>query len=195
MIKFCVLSLTWIILQIMTTTYAFANDDQWLTFVKIISKNIPKDWQIIDEKDNVIPFGHYDGLKYSGPKGKSLVLMGNVEIDFFWIDNKNKKNYEPLFKEALEIWIMPENYHESWKKYFIMKRQVPAIKIFFNNKIKVYGMPFSVYSPSMPRDRLNEIISQATKMGIVESPHITNKLSWSSWEKDIRRILISNEIW
>lgn len=52
---------------------------------QIVTK-MPGTWRIAQEKSGVIPYGHYDGLKYEGPRGLSLVLEGGRDVCLHWKD-------------------------------------------------------------------------------------------------------------
>ena len=86
---------------------------------RIVAK-MPSTWRVVEEKTGVIPYGHYDGLKYEGPGGLSLVLEGDRDVFLHWKDKSGIWHQESLAKESLEVWIMPSQYHQSWKRFFIV---------------------------------------------------------------------------
>ena len=45
---------------------------------------MPNTWRVVEEKTGVIPYGHYDGLKYEGPGGLALVLEGDRDVFLHW---------------------------------------------------------------------------------------------------------------
>lgn len=151
---------------------------------KIVAK-MPSTWRVVEEKTGVIPYGHYDGLKYEGSGGVLLVLVGSQDMFFKWKDESGAWHQKSFEKEAIELWIMPPEYHLSWKRFFIMKSPVPADQIFSSDAVKIYGMP-SRRPASQHHKQLfddwfnNEVLGHATTMGPKLSP-----LSWTTWKEDI----------
>lgn len=158
---------------------------------KIVAK-MPSTWRVVEEKTGVIPYGHYDGLKYEGPGGVSLVLVGDQDVFLHWKDKKGIWHKEPLAKESLELWIMPPVYHQSWKRFFIMKSPVPAELVYSGKEAKAYGYPTS-RAPSL--EKFNEIVSllPAVTTSWPDSPHHTGILSWLTWKEDIKAVLQTAE--
>jgi len=153
----------------------------------IVAK-MPNNWRVVEEKTGVIPYGHYDGLKYEGPGGLSVVLEGDRDVFLHWKDKNGVWHQQPLAKESLEIWVMPPEYHESWKRFFIMKRPVPAKEIYEGKEAKVYGYP-THHIASL--EKFEEVVSSLPTVATrwPDSPRNTGKLSWTSWREDIKKAL------
>jgi hypothetical protein len=169
---------------------ADAENEQLKQFADRIIAKMPSNWRVVEEKTGVIPYGHYDGLKYEGPGGLVIVLEGDRDVFLHWEDESGMWHQESLAKEALEIWIMPPEYHQSWKRFFIMKSPEPAERIYAGKKAKVYGYPTSRWASQEGRERFNEIVpslSVATRWP--DSPRHTGILSWSTWKEDIKEVL------
>jgi len=158
---------------------------------KIVAK-MPSTWRVVEEKTGVIPYGHYDGSKYEGPGGLSLVLEGDRDVFLHWKDKSGIWHQESLAKESLEVWIMPSQYHQSWKRFFIMKSPVPAERIYSSKEIKVYGYP-AHYIPSL--EKFEETVSSfpAVTTSWPDSPYNTGILSWTTWKEDIKKALQGSE--
>jgi hypothetical protein len=155
---------------------------------KIVA-SMPSTWRAFEEKTGVIPYGHYDGLKYEGPGGLLLVLVGPQDMFYEWKDESGAWHEKSFTKEAIELWIMPPEYHLSWKRFFVMKSPVPADLIFSGDAVKVYGMPSrrptSQHHKQLSDDWFNyEVLPQATTLGPKLSP-----LSWTTWKGDIKEVL------
>jgi hypothetical protein len=151
---------------------------------------IPSNWRVVEEITGVIPYGHYDGLKYEGPGGLSFVLEGDRDVFLHWKDKSGIWHQEPLAKESLEVWIMPPGYHQSWKRFFVMKSPVPAERIYSGKEAKVYGYPTSHWASRESRERFYEIVpSLSVATGWPESPRHTGILSWVTWKEDIKEAL------
>lgn len=158
---------------------------------KIVAK-IPGSWRVIGEKTGVIPYGHYNGLKYEGSGGLSVVLEGDRNVFCHWKNKNGVWHQEALAKESLEIWIMPPEYHQSWKRFFIMKTPVPAEKIYSGKEAKVYSYPTHHIES---REEFEKIISSlpAVITSWPDSPHHTGILSWVTWKEDIKEVLQGSE--
>lgn len=154
---------------------------------KIVAK-MPKTWRVVEEKTGVIPYGHYDGLKYEGPGGLALVLEGDRDVFLHWKDKNGAWHQKPLAKESLEVWVMPPEYHQSWKRFFIMKRLVPAEKIYHGKEVKVYGSPAHHIASLVKFDEIVSSLPVVTTSW-PDSPYHTGRLSWTTWREDIKRTL------
>ncbi len=154
---------------------------------KVVAK-MPSTWRVVEEKTGVIPYGHYDGLKYEGPGGLLLVLIGDRDVFFDWKDKSGVWHQESLAKESLEVWIMPSEYHQSWKHFFVMKSPVPAERIYSGKEVKAYGYP-THHIASL--EKFEEIVSSfsAVTTSWSDSPINTGVLSWTTWENDIKEVL------
>ncbi len=169
---------------------AMADSERLKHIADRIVDKMPSTWRVVEEKTGVIPYGHYDGLKYEGPGGLSLVLEGNRDIFLHWKDKSGVWHQESLAKESLEVWVMPSKYHQSWKRFFIMKSPVPAERIYSGKEVKVYGYLTARWPSYESRERFEEIVpslSVATRWP--DSPRHTGILSWVTWKEDIKEVL------
>jgi len=166
---------------------AMADDDyiRLKLFADNIKANMPNTWKVVEEKTDVIPEWHYEGLKYDGPKGLYLLLVGNHDVDFEWKDKDNIWHKEPIFKEAIALWIMPPEYHQSWKRFFIFKGHVPAEDIYSGENVKIYGDETTYRDPGLP-DRFKEVLPFASQT--TGTPDHTVR-SWVAWKEDIKDVL------
>ena len=150
---------------------------------KIISQ-LSSDWKIIEEKKDVIPFGHYVEPNSQVNLGIEFKVISNKDVFLHWEDKKYVLNKTALAKESLQIWIMPKKYHQSWKRFFIMKKPIPAREIYSNSMIQVYAYT-SHYIAS--KEKFYNLPWTSTAWP--DSPHQTGELSWTNWENDIVNIL------
>ncbi len=155
---------------------------------KIVAK-MPSTWRLVEEKTGVIPSGHYDGLKYEGPGGLYLVLAGDLDVTYNWKDKSGMWHKEPILKEAILLWIMPSEYHQSWKRFFIMKSRVPVEQIYSGKKVKVYGEEGHHWPPEAS-NRFEEIKPHISTYGGTPDHTV---LSWTTWQKDIKKVLQGSE--
>lgn len=151
-----------------------------------ITKILPSNWKLVEKKAGELPSGHYWGMKFDGPRGLLLVFEGNRDVFMHWEDKSGSGHQEALGKEALSLWIMPPEYAESWKRFFVMKRPIPAELIYSGAMTKIYGNPGHHLSPEAEK-RFNEILlTNASSTSWPDSPKDT--LTWATWKEDIRMI-------
>lgn len=154
-----------------TSFFAYANvvmanvpDEKLKEVADEIVATMPGTWKVIEEKIGVIPSGHHDGLKYNGPRGRYMYLAGDQDVIYRWKDRNGTWHEEPILKEAILLWIMPPEYHQSWKRFFVMKRREPVEEIYSDEIAKVYGKEASYWPPSAS-DRFKEIESDIATYG------------------------------
>ena len=111
---------------------------------------IPSTWKVVEEKMGVIPDWHYEGMKYEGPKGLFILLVGEQDVNYEWRDRDNIWHKEPILKEAISLWIMPPEYKQSWRRFFIFKGHVPTKQIYSGDNVKIYGDETTYRSPALP---------------------------------------------
>lgn len=162
--------------------------DQLNDTERLIVEKMPESWQVLDVKRGVIPYGHYDGVDYKGPQGLLLTVEGSRTVYLHWKDNEGLWHREPLAKESLELWIMPPEYHRSWRRFFSMKGPIPAEKIYSGSAVKIYAKPGHYISDS---EALDELISsqEAVSTSWPESPSHTGEISWPNWKNDIKQAI------
>lgn len=168
---------------------AEAEYEQLKQFTDRILAKMPSTWRVVEEKTGVIPYGHYDGLKYEGPGGLVLVLEGDRDVTYDWKDRTGAWHKEPILKEAILLWIMPPEYHQSWKRFFIMKSRVPAERIYSGKGVKVYGKE-GEYGPPSVKNRFEEVLPYASEFGGTPDHTV---LSWTTWKEDIKEALQGSE--
>jgi hypothetical protein len=168
-------------------TESFENE----SITKAILTTVPSTWKLVETKKNEIPYGHYWGYEYDGQKGELLIFMGPKNVMLNWRDTKSNCHQVPLAKESLSLWIMPPDYHESWKRFFYPHRPIPPELIYSGNVCRVYGLPSSRITSD---EEFNKILKQATEICWSDSPDpdvaYKNKgLSWTTWSADLERQL------
>jgi len=180
-----------LVFMLCSVSYALAESDHEMLNVasqKILSR-MPETWKLTETRNDVLPYGHYDGLKYNGPKGLMLVLVGDRDVTFDWKDKSGIWHREPINKEALELWIMPAKYHLSWKRFFVMKSPEAADCIYEGEDFKVYASVSSRRSADAPQERLEEVLPDASAIGRAPDTPEKLDLTWISWQGDIRDAL------
>lgn len=157
-----------------------------------ITKKLPSNWRLVEKKMDEVPWGHYWGMKYTGPKGVLLVFEGSRDVFLHWNDKSGNRHQDALAKEILNLWIMPPDYTESWKRFFVMKRPISAELIYSGGTAKIYGMPDHRLPPEAEK-KFNEILlTRASITSWPDSPQNTGTLSWTKWKRDIKNIFENN---
>jgi hypothetical protein len=113
-------------------------------------------------------------------------------VNFQWRDHQKQLHQEAIAKEALKLWIMPPEYHESWKRHFMFHRPIPAILIEAGEAAKVYG--FQTHH-IVNRPKFEARLKEAIFTSWPNSPHDEGSpLSWKSWRKDLKTVLKKGEL-
>lgn len=154
-----------------------------LFYTKLLNV-VPAEWTIVEKNEDVIPYGHYAGDTIN--KGISILLKGNKDVYVHWKDKLSVTHKEAVAKESVEIWIMPSDYRQSLKRFFIIKRKDPAEFLFSNDDIQVYARISHVLTN---KERFNEILSMSSTINWPSSPYNTKLVSWKGWRGEISRIL------
>jgi hypothetical protein len=170
-----------------TESLASENDDynRLNTFIAKIETAIPKNWKIVERKIGQIPEWHYDGIKYDGPRGVYLLMVGDQHVDYKWRDQANTwHNKIQFFKEAIGLWIMPAEYHESWKRFFTFKGHATTPAIYLGKDVKVYGQ--EVIYPNFQSLDLKKVFPNVSFFGGAPEHSVR---SWINWKNDINTAL------
>lgn len=184
--RICKIMMALVLLGLFAIGTAGADDyDELRYYAEQIKENLPAGWWVVKKETGVIPSGHYDGLKYEGSGGISLYLAGTEVIDYNWKDQEGTWNGEPILKEAIILWIMPSDYRQSWKRFFVMKSQVSASQIYGSRYMRLYGEEVS-YWPPEASDRFRDILPHIAAYG--GSPRGT-VVSWVAWREDVTRVV------
>jgi hypothetical protein len=168
-------------------------DDERLNraIVRIVA-SMPDTWKLNAERTraDVIPDGHYDGLKYEGKGGLKVALVGTEDVTYDWRDMSGVWHREPILKEAIVLWIMPPEYSQSWKRFFVMKSRVPVPLIYSGKKVHVYGLE-SFQGPPGGSNRFREVLPYASQFAATPEHTVS---SWVTWKEDISKALQEQEV-
>jgi hypothetical protein len=178
-------------LSLFTSGIAMAHDDyeKLKPLIDKIEAKMPKGWKIVEKKPSVIPEYHYEDMQYDGPKGVYLIVAGDQDYYFEWKDRSGEWHKEPSGKEAIKLWIMPAQYHESWRRFFVFKGHVRTPEVYSNQNARVYGRDSAYSDP--------ESLPELERWDKEMRPYITDTKpmpehtvrSWVNWREDIKKIL------
>jgi hypothetical protein len=152
-----------------------------------IRKVLPDGWRVAKIDVDVLPKGHYWGLKYEGKKGTEVVLQGPHDVPFYWEDSHGVWHQEPLAKEALFLYLMPPDYDQSRKRFFVMKSPPPAKFLLETKMLKIYGYT-DVWTVDGQRvGEITDVARSGAKSFGFRGPsrYDSGVLSWTTWKKDI----------
>jgi hypothetical protein len=159
-------------------THATSNSEVRLK--EVIESVAPTGWSVVEVNRDALPVGHYWGERFTGERGYEMVLQGPMPVYFAWSDRAGGTHKDPLAREALRLYIMPAAYQQD---SFKPKGPVPARLLWEGQSAKIYAMPSSkVLNPS----GFNELLKQTQSTDWPDSPGRTGKLSWTSWERDVK---------
>lgn len=152
---------------------------------KVIDDLLPTGWEVVERTDQVVPAGHYWGMRYSGQKGCRVLIRGGRDIFIHWLDRDDIWRKEAIAREAIEISFMPPNYHESWRRFFVVHRPMTAKILYSTKNEKVY---YYVKHFVVNRERFDELLKLAKATRWPDSPQDSQIVSWETWKNDLRRI-------
>jgi len=92
----------------------------------IIRVSLPPDWRIVENQSGQIPRGPHWGQEYKGPIGGRMVVAGPRAVNVLWRGSPGGARQDPVASEALEQWLMPGTYSDSWKLAVNPHAPVPA---------------------------------------------------------------------
>jgi hypothetical protein len=147
---------------------------------------LPSQWKIVEIKKDELPWGHYWSTEYNGKKGQMIIIEGPSEVSCNIRDNAGKWKTLPVAKETIELWIMPSNYTDTWKRFFDPHRPVPAKEIFESKTGKVYGQTAHRLKDEK---QFKELLKTVTEISWPDSPYNNGMVSWKSWQEEIKKKL------
>lgn len=152
---------------------------------KVIDDMLPAGWSVVERTEQVVPAGHYWGMRYNGPKGCRVLIRGGRDVFIHWLDGNDVWRKEAIAREAIELSFMPPNYHESWRRFFVVHRPMTAKILYSTKSEKVY---YYVKHSIVNRERFDELLKLAKATRWPDSPQDSQIVSWTTWKSDLRRI-------
>ena len=141
----------------------------------VIQSALPRGWRLEESKPDQIPYGHDQNFTHGG---RLLVLVGPQDAYFDWQGRDDVWHHDPVFSEALKVWIMPPNYSDSWGNFFDFHRPASPLFVWSGPTATVYGMVTNHLKPGA--DLGDSIRLAKVTVGREVRP------SWASWKEDIR---------
>ncbi len=158
---------------------------------QVIAKALPSGWVIVERKGNEIPWGHHWCEDYKGTSGTKFVVRGPASARSRFRDATGAWNDVVVGAEALEVWVMPGTYEEGWRNYLCFHRPIQPDVIAVGHKLKVYARP-AAHQTTDEQRLFKEHLEKATAVESPESPwNDPKRISWTSWQSDIRGALAS----
>jgi hypothetical protein len=152
----------------------------------IIRASLPPDWRVAENQSGQIPRGHHWGQEYKGPIGVRMVVVGPRAVNVSWRDSTGGAKQDPVASEALELWLMPGNYGDSWKSAVNPHAPVPPEAVIEGAGVKVYAQPGHWINS---KEQFKKIMESTSEISWPSSPANGVPLSWTSWKSDLRERL------
>jgi hypothetical protein len=156
------------------------------TVIPKLGAALPPGWRIVATNRNVLPEGHYWGQTYSGPLGDEVVIEGVDEVAMSWRDFSGTWRQDVVGKEALNVYVMPPSYRESYLRFLVLKRPRTARLVVRTKAYAIYAHPSARITR---KELLDTIVRQAKGVRWPDSPTNTGVLSWGSWSTDLEQLL------
>jgi len=154
-----------------------------------IVRILPSGWSIAERKEGEIPWGHHWCDEYKGVTGTKFVARGINPSKSRFLGRDGQWKDVTVGAEALDIWVMPYTYQNSFTDWFCVHRPVQPTSVVDAGSVKVYARPSHHSTPDEAR-KFNEQLAISTAVESPESPwNDPGRLSWSSWQSDINAAL------
>jgi hypothetical protein len=155
--------------------------------VKAVIGVLPPGWTVADVKSNEIPYAHHWDENYTGPKGIQLIVKGTRPVYEKYFDTNGNRQMVYVATEALEIWIMPGNYHNSFSSWISFTRPILPTVVIAHGPIKVYAKPSCVL---LSEKDFYDFLHKAGDAGGydfgIDPP---NSLTWKDWRLKLRKVV------
>jgi hypothetical protein len=89
-----------------------------------ISNSLPEGWTITERALGEIPWGHHWCTEYTGKKGLKLVARGVKLVNTEFRQHDGSWRAVAVGTEALEIWLMPGDYRDSFLSWACFHRPI-----------------------------------------------------------------------
>jgi hypothetical protein len=150
--------------------------------IAAITNALPPGWTVEERKSNQIPYGHHWQESYTGPKGTLLIVKGTRPVNAEFSDSNSNWKAVHVATEALEIWIMPNNYNNSSWQWLSITRPIQPIVVVHHGPIKVYASQWAVLLSQKDMDDLLSKPSGIRWPDDIDSPDF---LTWKDWRSKL----------
>jgi hypothetical protein len=151
-----------------------------------IERVLPAGWSIVENKSGEIPWGHHWCDEYSGPKGLKIVVVGPSQVSVEMQVSGEWRSFSAA-REALDIWVMPSQYSDSWKSSFCFHRPIQPAAIDANGSFRMYARPAHRLNSEV---EFRELLSKAGASAWPASPlNDPSRLSWKTWPNDLKSVV------
>lgn len=160
--------------------------------VSIIASALPKGWEIVEQKEEEIPWGHHfcDNDFYDGPRGRLLVLRGTVPEYARFLGYDNVWREASYWTEGRKIWIMPGNYRVfAWHDLVCLARPIQPIVLHETTSIKIYADE----TTRMSTDQSKAFNESIKTWKVVEGSSASSISTWKDWKADLKKALSGNK--
>jgi hypothetical protein len=153
-------------------------DRDILTARTNIIRALPAGWQPVFNSDDYQK--RLTQLYFANPRTDAFILTGRQVIASDITDREGKTYQEPLWKEALCVWIVPADFQPPFPKktlWDLIDSQWHPDPVFASEMVKVYAIEHCYV---VDTNRFHELLKKAARTTGHEV-----RLTWKSWGQDI----------
>lgn len=155
--------------------------------VKAVVAALPPRWALVEERTNEIPYGHHWGENYVGPKGILIIAKGIRPVNAEFANTNGTWRAVHVATEALEIWIMPSNYSNSFWSWLSISRPIQPVVVVGQGPVKVYASQWAVL---LSKKDFNEILKKSAAVRWPDPQVDSSKfLAWKDWRSRLREAI------
>jgi hypothetical protein len=155
-----------------------------------VAKALPSGWTIVERKSGEVPWGHHWCGEYSGTKGLKVVVKGVRPVHTEFRGRDGTWRAVPVATEALEVWLMPGDYSDSFWSWTCFHRPVQPTGVIERGPVRVYARPSSLTNSE---EEFKKLLAEATAVQSPDSPwNSPEALTWKTWRKDLAKAISDN---
>lgn len=152
--------------------------------LRALTNALPPAWTVARVETNQVPYGHHWDENYTGPKGLLVVAKGTRAVHAEFTSAGGKSRVVRVATEALDIWLMPSNYHNSCFAWLSFHRPVQPTILLDHGPVQLYAEPSHVL---LSEKDFDDLVSRSSGTGWVDSPGDSPALlTWKNWRATLK---------
>jgi hypothetical protein len=157
-----------------------------------VQRSLPAEWAVAETRSNEIPFGHYWGDSsgpYRGQRGTLLIVTEPKPVSVWSSGGDGRSHRDPIAVESFGCLVNAFGLPQQLATLLSMHAPLQPDCIFADERVRVYARPSHRLTISEQQFK-DQILTKGTEINWPESPwNEPARLSWGSWQTDLRRAL------
>jgi hypothetical protein len=156
-----------------------------------MARALPSGWTIVERKNGEIPWGHHWCGEYGGTKGLKVVIKGVRPVHTEFRGRDGTWRAVPIGTEALEVWLMPGDYSDSFWSWTCFHRPIQPTGVVERGPVHVYARPSSVTNSEA---EFKKLLAESTAVQSPDSPsNAPETLTWKTWRNDLSKAVMASK--